>query len=52
MHIRTYRDEAYSRHFDLIGDGAKSWSIDLVSVSASTLLLAGFVSALWIQLVQ
>ena len=49
MRIRTYRDEAHSRHFDLISEGAKPWSIDLVSASLSTLLLAGFVSALWVQ---
>lgn len=51
MRIRTYRDEAYSRHFDLVSEGAQPWSVDLVSVSASTLLLAGFVSALLVQLV-
>ncbi len=50
MRIRTYRDEAHSRHFDLISGGAKHWSVDLVSLSASSLLLAGFVSALWVQL--
>jgi hypothetical protein len=52
MHIRTYRDAAHSRHFDLIGEGPKPWSIDLVSASASTLLLAGFVSALLVQLMR
>jgi hypothetical protein len=52
MHIRTYRDDAYSRHFDLISDGARPWTVDLVTVTASTLLLAGFVSALWAQLVM
>jgi hypothetical protein len=49
MRIHTYRDEAHSRHFYLIIDGPKPWSLDLVSVSASTLLLTGFVSALWVQ---
>ena len=49
MRIRTYRDETYSRHLDLIG---AKWSIDLVSMLAVTLLLAGFVTALWVQLVR
>lgn len=47
MRVRTYRDEAYSRHLDLVGE---KWSVDLVSMSAATLLVAGFVSALWAQL--
>ena len=47
MRVRTYRDQACSRHLDLIG---AKWSIDLVAISAATLLLAGFASALWIQL--
>jgi len=52
MRIRTYRDEAYSRHFDLIGGAVQPWSVDLVSVSASTLLAVGFVCALLAQLVH
>jgi hypothetical protein len=52
MRIRTYRDEAYSRHFDLTGGGAHPWSIDLVSLSASSLLVGGFVCALLAQLVH
>jgi hypothetical protein len=48
MRIRTYRDETHSQHVDLIG---AEWSVDLVSMSAATLLVAGFVSALWAQLV-
>jgi hypothetical protein len=47
MRLQTYRDESYSRHFDLVGH---HWSIDLVSVIASGILVAGFacaVVALW-----
>lgn len=49
MRIRIYRDEAYSRHLELIGT---KWSLDLVSTLAGTLLLAGFGAALWAQLVH
>lgn len=49
MRIRIYRDETFSRHLDLVG---AKWSVDLVSMLAVTLLLAGFVSALWVQLVR
>ena len=47
MHLHTYRDEDHSRHFDLVGD---DWSIDLVTVTAASLLVLGFacaVVALW-----
>jgi hypothetical protein len=49
MRLRTYRDESRSRHFDLIGG---HWSIDLVTVTASSILVAAFacaVVALWIH---
>ena len=46
MHLRSYRDESYSRHFDLIGGGGHPWSIDLVSVTASSILVVGFACAL------
>jgi hypothetical protein len=44
-HIRsahTYRDESRSRHFDLPGGAGHPWSIDLVTVTASGILLMGF----------
>ena len=44
MHLHTYRDESRSRHFDLIG--GHPWSIDLVAVTASGILLMGFACAL------
>jgi hypothetical protein len=46
MHLHSYRDESHSRHFDLIGGGDHPWSIDLVSVTASGLLVVGFGGAL------
>ncbi len=52
MRLRTYRDESHSRHFDLIGGGNHPWSIDLVSVAASVILVVGFACALvahWVR---
>ena len=52
MHLRSYRDESYSRHFDLIGGGGRPWSIDLVSVCVSGILVVGFACALVAHCVQ
>jgi len=52
MHLHTYRDENRSRHFDLLGGAGHPWSIDLVSVTASSILVVGFACALiahWIR---
>jgi hypothetical protein len=46
MRLHSYRDESHSRHFDLIGGGGHPWSIDLVSVIASGILVMGFACAL------
>jgi hypothetical protein len=46
MRLHSYRDESQSRHFDLIGEGGDPWSIDLVSVTASGVLVVGFARAL------
>ena len=46
MRLHSYRDEGHSRHFDLIGGGGHRWSIDLVYVTASGLLVVGFACAL------
>jgi hypothetical protein len=46
MHLRTYRDDAGSRHFDLIGGGGHPWSVDLVVITAASILVLGFVCAL------
>jgi hypothetical protein len=42
MRLQTYRDESHSRHFDLVG---RHRSIDLVTVTASLILVVGFVCA-------
>jgi hypothetical protein len=52
MRVHTYRDEDHSRHFDLVGGGAHPWTIDLATVTAAAILVAGFVAAfvaLWIS---
>ena len=52
MRLHSYRDESHSRHFDLIGEGDHSWSIDLVCVVASGILVVGFACALmahWVR---
>jgi hypothetical protein len=52
MRLQTHRDESRSRHFDLTGGGSHPWSIDLVAVIASGLLLMGFACALAAVLVH
>jgi hypothetical protein len=49
MRLHTYRDDRHSQHFDLIGGDGHPWKIDLVSVMASALLVAGFACALLAQ---
>jgi hypothetical protein len=49
MHLHTFRDENRSRHFDLIGH---NWSIDLVTVTAASILVVGFAGALVALLVH
>ena len=46
MRLRIYRDEARSRRYDLIGGGGHPWSIDLVAITASGILVLGFACAL------
>lgn len=46
MRLHTSQDESHSRHFHLLGGGGHPWSIDLVAVIASGLLLMGFACAL------
>jgi hypothetical protein len=46
MRLHSYRDESHSRQLDLTGGRRHSWSIDLVSVTASGMLVVGFASAL------
>ena len=52
MHLHTYRDESRSRHLDLIGGRGPPWSIDLVVVIASGILLMGFACAVAVLLVH
>ena len=52
MRLHSYRDDSHSRHFDLIGGGEHPWSIDLVSVTASGILVAGFACALIVHWVH
>jgi hypothetical protein len=46
MHLHIYRDESRSGHVDLVGEGEHPWSIDLVTVIAAAIMLAGFAGAL------
>jgi hypothetical protein len=48
MRFQTHRDESHSRHFDLICGGDRPWSIDLVSVITSAVLVVGFACALMV----
>jgi hypothetical protein len=45
MHLHAYQDESRSRHLDLIGGRGHPWSIDLVALTASGILMAGFACA-------
>jgi hypothetical protein len=49
MRLHTYRDEQRSRHFDLIGH---HWSVDLVAVTAASILVVGFACAVTALLVD
>jgi hypothetical protein len=48
MHLHTYRDESRSRHLDLVCGGKSPWSIDLVVVITSGVLVVGFACALMV----
>jgi hypothetical protein len=50
MHLHTYRNEDCSRHLDLIGGRSHPWSLDLVAVTASVILVVGFAGALAVLL--
>ena len=49
MRLHTYRDENRSQHLDLMGH---NWSVDLVAVMASGILVVGFACALAARLVR
>jgi hypothetical protein len=52
MRIHIYRDESHSGHLDLVGGGDHPWTIDLVTVTAAAILVAGFVCALATHLLR
>jgi hypothetical protein len=45
MRLQTYRDETRARHFHLVGGGGHPWSVDLVAITASGILVLGFACA-------
>ena len=49
MHLHLYRDESRSRHLDLIG---RHGSVDLVTVTAASILMLGFAGAIAALLVR
>jgi len=52
VRLHSYRDESRSLHCDLIGGRGHPWSIDLVSVTVSGILVVGFACALmahWVR---
>jgi hypothetical protein len=49
MRLQTFRDDRRSRHLDLIGKG---WSIDLVFVTAASILVLGFAGVIAALLVR
>ena len=51
MRLHTYRDENRAGHVELVGGGDHPWSIDLVTLIASVMLVAGFAGALVAHLV-
>lgn len=46
MRLRAYRDKDHSLHLDLLGNGVKPWTVDLVSTSAAAMLVTAFACAL------
>ena len=48
MHLHTYRDESHCRHFDLISEGKRPRTIDLVLAVTSSMLVVGFACALMV----
>ena len=47
--LHIYRDRRHSTHFDLIGGG---WTIDLVTLTAGTILVTSFALAILAQCVR
>jgi hypothetical protein len=51
MRLHAYRDENRSGHVELVGGGDHAWSVDLVTVIATAILVLGFAGALVANLV-
>jgi hypothetical protein len=51
MRLHAYRDENRSGHVELTGGGDHPWKIDLVTVTALVIIVAGFAGALLAHLV-
>jgi len=51
MRLHAYRDEDRSGHVELMGGGDHPWSIDLVTLIASAILVIGFAGALVANLI-
>ena len=49
MRVRTYRDESFAHHLDLVGAGPTPWTVDLVQIASAAILVTGFVCALVAQ---
>jgi hypothetical protein len=49
MRLHAYRDENRSAHVELMGGGDHPWTIDLVTLVALVILVAGFAGALVAQ---
>ena len=52
MHLRVYRDEARSGHIELVGEGKRPWTIDLVVVVTVAMLVVSFGLALAVHLIR
>jgi hypothetical protein len=52
MHLHIYRDESRSGHFDVISDGKRPRSFDLVLAITSGMLLIGFACAVMVPFVS
>ena len=51
MRLHAYRDEDRSGDVELMGGGDHPWSIDLVTLIASAILVIGFAGALVANLI-
>ncbi len=46
MHLRVFEDKDGSGHLDIVGDGTRPWTVDLIAVALASMLVLGFVCAL------